>query len=162
MSSGIIDLLLYLEPSRVWEPALEDTDHEAELRRQQALSAAVDFPALLRSAQGYDVSDFWVPAVRRTPTQSKQTRKTGKVICATSDALPSPLGFFLAEFPHKGHRPSRTLHGRNIRPSPHEVSIKGDGLPVISLQLQLEGNKQPTVRVRRKRRRKVVDRTSHL
>jgi hypothetical protein len=55
VSSGIIGLLLYLEPSRIWEPPLEDTGYEAELRRQQALSASVDVPSLLRSAQGYNV-----------------------------------------------------------------------------------------------------------
>ncbi|KAI9463319.1 hypothetical protein BJY52DRAFT_1254664 [Lactarius psammicola] len=120
----------------VWEPPLEDTGHEAELRRQQALSVAVDVPSILGSAQGYN------------------TQRTGKVICASSDALPLSLAFFLAEFPPKGHRPSKTLHDREIRPSPHEVVIKGDGVPVISLRWQLDGNEQPAVRVRRKRRRR--------
>ncbi|KAN0132906.1 hypothetical protein V8E53_009271 [Lactarius tabidus] len=129
-------------PTRtVWEPPLEDTSHEAELRRQQALSAAVDVPSLLRSAQGYN------------------NHRAGKVIHASSDALPSPLAFFLAEFPQNGHRPSRTLHDRDTRPSPHEVAVRGDGLPVLSLKLQLEGNEQPAVRVRRKRKRRIAERT---
>jgi hypothetical protein len=55
VSSGITGPLSYLEPPRLWEPPLEDTDHEAELRRQQALSVAVDVPSLLRSAQAYTV-----------------------------------------------------------------------------------------------------------
>ncbi|KAI9439867.1 hypothetical protein H4582DRAFT_1943551, partial [Lactarius indigo] len=124
-------------PTRTaWEPPLEDTGYEAELRRQQALSVAVDVPSLLRSAQGYN------------------PQRTGKVICASSDALPSSLTFFLAEFPHKSHWPSRTRHDRDLRPSPHEVIIKGDGLPVISLKLQPEGIEQPAVRVRRERTRR--------
>lgn len=126
-------------PTRtVWEPPLEDTGHEAELRRRQALSAAVDVPSLLRSAQGYN------------------NHRAGKVIHASSDTLPSPLAFFLAEIPHK---PSRTLHDRDTRPSPHEVVVKGDGLPVISLKLQLEGNEQPAARVRRKRKRRIAEKT---
>lgn len=132
----ISGLLLYLESSREWEPPLEDTGYEAELRRQRALSAAVDVPSLMRSAQGYN------------------PQRTGKVVCANSEALPSSLTFFLAEFPRKGHWPSRTRHDRDLRPSPHEVIIKGDGLPVISLKLQPEGNEQPTVRVGRERTRR--------
>src|SRR6266571_6640798 len=58
VSFDITGLLFYLELSRVWEPPLEDTGHEAELRRQQALSAAVDVPSLLRSAQGYNVESL--------------------------------------------------------------------------------------------------------
>ncbi|KAF8273352.1 hypothetical protein EI94DRAFT_1716510 [Lactarius quietus] len=127
-------------PTRtVWEPPLEDTGHEAELRRQKALLAAVDVPSLLRSAQAYN------------------TQRTGKVIYASSDSLPSSLAFFLAELPHTSQRLSRTLHDRDTRSSPHEVVVKGNGLPVISLKSQLEGNEQPIVRVRRKRRRRMKD-----
>ncbi|KAH9068514.1 hypothetical protein EDB83DRAFT_2377075, partial [Lactarius deliciosus] len=138
LSTAYAPKLISLEarpmPTRTeWEPPLEDTGYEAELRRQRALSAAVDVPSLMRSAQGYN------------------PQRTGKVVCASSDALPSPLTLFLAEFPRKGHWPSRTRHDRDLQPSPHEVMIKGDGLPVISLKLQPEGNEQPTVRVGRKR-----------
>jgi hypothetical protein len=107
VSSGITGLLLYLEPSRVWEPPLEDTGHEAELRRQQALSAAVDVPSLLRSAQGYNVESPLSLSSVMGSNSVKADSRTGKVIYASSDVLPSPLAFFLAEFPHKGHRPSR-------------------------------------------------------
>lgn len=141
LSTAYAPKLISLEarpmPTRTeWEPPLEDTGYEAELRRQRALSAAVDVPSLMRSAQGYN------------------PQRTGKVVCANSEALPSSLTFFLAEFPRKGHWPSRTRHDRDLRPSPHEVIIKGDGLPVISLKLQPEGNEQPTVRVGRERTRR--------
>ena len=88
-----------------------------------------------------------------------QNQRAGKVIYASSDTLPSPLAFFLAEFSHKGHKASRTPHDRDTRPSPHEVAVRGDGLPMISLKLQLEGNKQPAMRVRRKRKRRIAERT---
>ncbi|KAH9063953.1 hypothetical protein EDB87DRAFT_84951 [Lactarius vividus] len=142
LSTAYAPKLISLEarpmPTRTeWGPPLEDTGYEAELRRQQALSAAVDVPSLMRSAQGY-----------------KQPQKTGKVVCASSDVLPSSLTLFLAEFRRKGHWPSRTRHNRDLRPSPHEVIIKGDGLPVISLKLQPEGSEQPIVRVGRERTRR--------
>ena len=55
MSPLKIYLLSYLEPSRIWEPPCEDTEREAKLRQQQALSAAVDVPWLFKSAQAYTV-----------------------------------------------------------------------------------------------------------
>jgi hypothetical protein len=56
VSSSVAHLLFYLgKTSRLWEPPCEDNDREVEFGRQQALSAAVDVPSLLRSAQAYIV-----------------------------------------------------------------------------------------------------------
>ncbi|KAI0303631.1 hypothetical protein B0F90DRAFT_1306255 [Multifurca ochricompacta] len=131
-------------PARtVWEPPCEDTEREAELRTQQALSVAVEFISLFESAQAY-----------LNPLQ-----KADKVIHASADVPLSPLAFFLAEIPRQeGFRPSRMLHKFDTRPSPHEVVVKGDTLPVISLKRQ--GNKQTTThsKCKRKRRRRIIER----
>ncbi len=68
VSYSITAFLLHLEFSRVWEPPLEDSGHEAELRKQQALSAAVDVPSLVKSAQGYTVESLLSFCMWWTPT----------------------------------------------------------------------------------------------
>ncbi|KAI0255079.1 hypothetical protein BJV78DRAFT_1181125 [Lactifluus subvellereus] len=124
------------------EPPCEDTDREAKLRKQQALSAAVDVPSLFKSAQAYTC----LPA------------KAGKVIRARADVPLSCLAVFLAEMPyHSDSRPSRVAPGRGARPSPHEAVLKGDKLTVISLKLQ-QGSEQLTARSKRKCRRRKIER----
>jgi len=131
-----------LPPRTVWEPPCEDNDREAEVRKQQALSAAIDIKTLFKSAQAY---------ITRPP-------KPEKIISASAD-LDVPLAslpIFLAEMPHSIPRLSGASHNRATRPSPHEVTLKGDGLPVVSLNLR--SNEQPAAHRKRKRRRRLVKR----
>ena len=144
----------------MWEPPCEDNDRQAEVRKQQALSAAIDIPSLFKSAQAYIVELFVCSQLCGRSDKSGQTRpqKPEKIISAKAD-LNGPLSslpLFLAEMPHSNPRLSGASHHRATRPSPHEVILKGDGLPVISLQLQ--SNEQPPAHRKRKRRRRLVER----
>jgi len=124
----------------IWEPPCEDNNQEAELRRQQAQSAAVDVPCLLMSSQAYIM----------------RPQKAGKIIRASA-VLSSPCPpFFLAEMPCSKSAPLRTSQDHVSRPSPHEVKSKGDALLVVSLKLQ--GGGQPVARPKRKRRRRTIER----
>ncbi|KAI9460363.1 hypothetical protein F5148DRAFT_1216856, partial [Russula earlei] len=129
-------------PTRIpWEPPCEDNDLEADLRRQQALSAAVDIPSLFRSAEAY----ISLP------------QKADKVIHAYSDVPLSSVVLFVAEMPpNNTRRPFGVSHDRATRPSPHEVKPKGDALPVITLEMQ--GSEQLAACRKRKRRRRTIER----
>ncbi|KAI0279758.1 hypothetical protein BGY98DRAFT_967296 [Russula aff. rugulosa BPL654] len=98
----------------LWEPPCEDDDREAELRRQQALSAAVDVPSLLRSAQAY----------------ISRPQKSEKLIRASALLPSSCPSFFLAEMPRSKPVSLRLSHDHITRPSPHEVKSKEDALPM--------------------------------
>lgn len=140
----------------MWEPPCEDNDREAEVRKQQALSAAIDIPTLFKSAQAYIVELFVCSQLCGRSDKSNQTRppKPEKIISASAD-LDVPLAshpLFLAEMPHSNPRFSGASHNRSTRPSPHEVILKGDGLPVVSLKLR--SNEQPAAHRKRKRKRR--------
>ena len=141
--------------ARLWEPPCEDNGREAELRRQQALSAAVDVPSLLRSAQFYIVElpvvcflCSWLKRAQNRP------QKAEKIIRASAVLSSSCPPFFLAEMPRSKSVPLRLSHDRITRPSPHEVKSKGDALPVVSLKLQK--GEQHVARPKKKRRRRTV------
>ncbi|KAF8486179.1 hypothetical protein DFH94DRAFT_711212 [Russula ochroleuca] len=123
----------------VWEPPCEDNDREVELRKQQALSAAVDVPSLLKSAQAY----------------ISRPQKAEKIIRASALESLSYPPFFLAEIPRSKSVPLRVSHDRVTRPSPHEVKQKGDALRVISLRLH--GGEQPVARPKRNHKRRTVE-----
>jgi hypothetical protein len=152
--------MLTRNPNRVWVPPCEDNDREAEVREQQALSAAIDLPSLFKSAQAYIVELFVSPPFCSRSDKSDQNRpqKPEKIISASADLdVPlSSLPLFLAEMPHSNPRLSGASHNRTARPSPHEVVVKGDGLPLVSLKLQ--SNEQPAAHRKRKRRRSLVER----
>ena len=120
-------------------------------------SDAVDVPSLLKSAQGYVESFLSLSSVMGSNSVKADSKDQKDHLCEFRRAFLAP-GVLLAEFSHNGYRPSRTLHDRGTRPSPHEVVVKRDALFVISLNSRLEGNEKLTVRVR-KRRRRIVKRT---
>ena len=160
VGSGIASSIILTQNSyRVWGPPCEDNDREAEVRKQQALSAAIDLPSLFKSAQAYIVELFVsLPSCGRSDkSDQNRPQKPEKIISASADLdVPlSSLPLFLAEIPHGNPRLSGASHNRAARPSPHEVVVKGNGLLLVSLKLQ--SNEQPAAHRKRKRRRRLAE-----